>query len=64
MNLPTKPTLTELRDMARQIEADLLEHGDPFSGDDWAMMQVVRAYLEVTNPIGKKPEPPTGEKAP
>jgi hypothetical protein len=38
-------TPSDLRVCALQVEESLLETGDPFSGDDWSAMQVVRAYL-------------------
>jgi hypothetical protein len=38
-------TTVELRSMAIQAEEGLLLAGDPLSGDDYAAMQVVRAYL-------------------
>lgn len=38
-------TTEEIRQIASSIERRLIESGDPFSGDDWGMMQVARAYL-------------------
>lgn len=38
-------TEAELRMCAVDCEKWLIERGDPLCGDDWAMMQVVRAYL-------------------
>jgi hypothetical protein len=38
-------TAKEIRMCAVQAERFLLDRGDPLAGDDWAMMQVVRAYL-------------------
>ena len=35
----------DITQMATDIENSLLEKGDPFSGDDYAMMQVARAWL-------------------
>lgn len=35
----------EIREMAVASQLRLLEHGDPFSGDDWALHQVIASYL-------------------
>ena len=35
----------EMRKMALEQEKNLIDHGDALNGDDWAMMQIVRAYL-------------------
>jgi hypothetical protein len=37
----------ELLTSARDLEARLLKEGDPFSGDDWALMQIVRDYIRL-----------------
>jgi hypothetical protein len=41
-------TTEELRTIALDLEKRLLESGDPLSGDDWGLMQVVRGYLRIT----------------
>ncbi len=38
-------TNEDLRELARQCVEWLKENGDTFDGDEWAMMQVARAYL-------------------
>ncbi len=38
-------TPAELYEMATRIERDLIANGDPLSGADWEVMQVVRAWL-------------------
>ena len=44
---PTKGlTQEELNGLAKQAEAALIKDGDPFNGDDWAMMQVVSQYIK------------------
>jgi len=39
----------EIREIAEDVQVKLLDTGDPFSGDDWNLMQLVRSYL-IQNP--------------
>ncbi len=52
-------TTEELRACADQAEQYLLSLGDPCDGDDWALMQVVRAW-KAANP--EDDDAPTDEK--
>lgn len=42
-------TFDEMVVMCRDAERRLCEHGDPFSGDDWAMVQIVRWALAMAD---------------
>lgn len=38
----------DLRKDAQRFLDKLLKDGDPFNGDDWSMIQILRHYLELT----------------